>query len=138
MFGQPNIAKLRARGDVSGLMKAMDSRDSSVVVQAIEALGELNSREAAVGLAVKTSSRDQEIRQAAERVFARWGSSPVDACITALGDPNMTARFVAAAALGEFGDPSAIDSLISALEDGSPLVRDRARHSLTQLGHAVD
>lgn len=138
LFGQPNVTKLTARRDTSALMKAMDSRDPNVEVAAIWALGELDYRNASVSLAVKTTARDPDVRAAAAAVLERWGTSPLDECIVALQDANMGARWGAAAALGEFGDPKATGPLIAALDDESPLVRDMARTSLKKLGHPAD
>lgn len=45
-------------------------------------------------------------------------------------------RANAAAALGELGDPEAVEPLIAALDDHSPLVRARAAEALGRLGES--
>ena len=44
----------------------------------------------------------------------------------------------AANALGELGDPRAVEPLIKALEDDDPGVRERAEKALVKLGHEVE
>ncbi len=42
LFGAPNIEKLETKKDVSGLIKALDHKNESIRVQAVEALRKVN------------------------------------------------------------------------------------------------
>ena len=98
LFGPPDVEKLKAKGDVEGLIKALrwsKWQDVSVVHRAAEALGQIG------------------------------GATAIDALIQALECseiPGYYARHTVARALGTIGDPGAVGPLlkrISANDDSS-------------------
>ena len=104
LFGPPNVAKLATKGDVKGLIKALDyQKDNSVRTAAAEALGKIGDVRA------------------------------VDPIIAALRDPKWTVSANAAEALGRIGDPRAVGPLKAALKDGSRDVRQAAAVALAQI-----
>jgi HEAT repeat protein len=109
LLGSPDVAKLKARQDVKGLIKALSHRDGKVREGAALALGGI-----------------RDVRA-------------VDPLVAALGDAeNTDVRRAAARALGEIGDRRAIAPLIARLRDADEYVRERAATALDQVGWQPD
>src|ERR1035437_5475993 len=107
LFGPPNVDKLKAKGDVPGLIKALRyEKDSGVRHDAALALGKIGDARA------------------------------VEPFIAALGDQNGLVRWSAAESLGAFGDARAVEPLIAALNDEESGVRDVAVAILGRIGGA--
>ena len=89
----PNVERLKEKGDVSGLVKALGYKDEAVRREAAKALGEIGD------------------------------AAAVEPLITALRDEDPWARSFAASALGLIGGPAAAEPLVAALRDAvEPLV----------------
>lgn len=112
LFGPPDVKKLREKGDVKGLIKAIgyDKGYSRVSSEAADALSEINDPKA------------------------------LDSLLNALNDSNAKVRASAAYALGNIGDLKSVEPLIVALNDSEPKVCASAAVSLGKLGDlkAVD
>jgi HEAT repeat protein len=101
---RPNVQQLKSKGDVDGLIEALEYQD------------------------------DHNIRLAAATALGRIGDPrAVDPLISALEDQPRV-REVAAMALGEIGDPRAVESLIRALEDADWELRSMIAKSLGKIG----
>ena len=104
-FGPPDIAKLKAKKDIAGLVKVLvHPKDRSLAVPAADALGEIRNPRA------------------------------VPLLITALGDEDWKLRASAAEALGKIGDPRAAQPLIAILVDSQWDVRSAAGKALDKIG----
>jgi len=104
-FGSPNIEKLKAKGDVGGLIKALEYRkDTAVRISAAKALGELKD------------------------------ARTVEPLIAVLKDRDWSVREAAAGALGQLGDSRAVEPLIAVLKDSGKDVHEAAADALKKLG----
>jgi HEAT repeat protein len=74
------------------------------------------------------------MREAAARVLGKVGALAVGPLSAALKDPSAGVREAAAKALGEIGDPGAVEGLSAALTDSSAGVRQSAAKALERIG----
>lgn len=89
LFGPPNIARLKEKGKIKDLIKALDYRkDDKVRRQAVNALSDLRCREAV---------------------------EPISTLLNELSGLNIELSSSCASALGNIGDPVAVKPLIEAL-----------------------
>ncbi|MHB1318327.1 MAG: HEAT repeat domain-containing protein, partial [Anaerolineae bacterium] len=87
LFGPPNIDRLVSHQDIPGLIKATEyERDAAIRLQAVEALGLMPDEQSLAPL------------------------------IRRLLDSELDVRKAAAKALGQIGDPRAIDALAAVVE----------------------
>jgi HEAT repeat protein len=161
LFGPPDVAKLDARGNIDGLVKAAKYRKDPEVAEAarkalerrldaiIEALQSkhlpqlLTSREALV--LIGPPARDRLIfilknghlhrRQDAAYVLGLMGDpEAVGALTLTLHNPDALLRMLCVEALGKIGDPGCVDTLRRAVGDSDPTVAGAARKALKKLG----
>jgi hypothetical protein len=109
LFGPPDVAKLKAHGDIKGLIKAL-------------------------GYGKEQDQKDVDLRLAAAQALGEIGTSAVEPLIGALGDERKLVRFGAVFALGQIGDTRAVDSLAAALKDNDEDVRWLAAVDLGKIG----
>ena len=65
LFGPPNIEKLRAKGNVKGLIKALGyQKDADVRRNAVEALGGIGNARIVEPLIVALKDEDNDVRMA--------------------------------------------------------------------------
>jgi HEAT repeat protein len=108
---EPDVFRLKARGNVKGLIRALKYPKSPLVRKsAATALGDLGDERA------------------------------VEPLIEALQDEDNFVRKMAATACGKLHDRKAVEPLIEALADEDPFVRERAAQALGKIGdsRAVD
>lgn len=170
LFGPPDIAKLKAKRDIAGLVKALvHQKDRSLAVPAADALGEIRDPRAVALLIAALGDKDWKLRAAAAEalgkigdpraaqpliailVDSQWdvrsvanealvriGAGAVEPLVAALKDGGVLGasgvRAYAASALGQIGDPRAVDPLIAALKDETGGVRAFAASALGQIG----
>jgi HEAT repeat protein len=160
LFGPPNVAKLDAKGNIDGLVKAARYKDPVVAEEARKALEsyldkiidrlqtknivQLNtSRDALV--AIGPPARDRLLfilkeghlhrRQDAAYVLGLMKDpAAVGPLCLAMHNPDPLLRVIIVEALGKIGDPAAEDTLRRALGDVDPTVKAAARKSLKQIG----
>lgn len=114
LFGPPEVNKLKARGDVQGLITALDYEKghpmqiSNVRMGAAEALGEIGDTRAVDPLIARLKHND-------------WGM-----------------RLSAAKALGKIGNALAVIPLVATLEDANKNVRRTVVEALDKLGWKPD
>jgi HEAT repeat protein len=83
LFGPPNVEKLKAKGDIKGLIKAMGYKN------------------------------DQQVREAAAEALVAIGAPAVDPLISALSNPTPLIRARAADTLGRIGEQTSDSNLRS-------------------------
>lgn len=107
MFFKPNVKKLKEKGDVKGLIKALRHKDPSIRKDAAKALGDLKANEA------------------------------VEELIDALKDSNTDVRIEVVRALGKIKDEKAINPLIDVVREEKSLdIKLEALRSLKDIGYS--
>jgi hypothetical protein len=142
LFGPPDVEKLKAKGDVAGLIKALAYRkDGQVRRASAEALGRMCAARAVDALIAALRDQSWGVRTAAVTALRKIGDSrAVAPLIASLKDDTDHVRLAATTALGEIGDSRAVDPLIASLKDDSRHVRLAAATALGEIGstRAVD
>jgi HEAT repeat protein len=143
LFGPPDVARLKAKRDVQGLIRALGySADTDVRRAAATALGELGDRRAVepLSLALRNPDWEHDWRDmgAAADALARLGAPSVGPLISALAYHSTVVRVSAAEALGAIGRP-AVGPLVALLGDADLETRETAAQVLTDIGaDAID
>jgi HEAT repeat protein len=162
IFGSPNVEKLKAKGNVEGLIKALGyQKDWRVREAAASALGEIGDARAVESLIAALKDSDADVRQAAagaldkmdwqpdqdENEAAYWvakgewsrcvriGEAAAEPLIAVLKGSGHEAREAAVEALGQLGEP-AVEPLIVALKDDDADVREAVVGVLGEIGDA--
>jgi HEAT repeat protein len=137
LFGPPNIEKMKARGDVEGLVKALDyQKDSGVRRAAALALGDTGDGRSIEPLITALKDRGGAVYEAAAEALGKIGGArAVEPLIAALKDDDPRMRKAAAEALGKIGKPG-VEPLIAALKDDNWRVREAAVKLLGKFGDA--
>jgi HEAT repeat protein len=122
--GPPDVAKLVAKKDVQGLIKALGYQKDpygDMHRAAAKALGEIGDQRAVEPLIVALT--DERVRiTAIEALGAIGDPRAVESLIAALKDPAYYRREAAIKSLGQIGDPRAIEPLVAALGNNSPAI----------------
>jgi HEAT repeat protein len=138
LFGPPDVAKLKAKGDVPGLIKALGyDADPSVRREAAAALGGLGDARAVEPLsaALRNPNWEHDWRDsaAASEALGRLGEPAVGALISAFAYHSKVVRIGAAEALGTIGRP-AVQPLIALLGDPDLETRELSAQVLAAIG----
>jgi HEAT repeat protein len=135
LFGSPNVATLKDRKDVQGLIKALgNQKDLGVRRAAAEALGQIGDAQA-VGPLIAAIKNDARMNYCGSLALNEIRDArAVEALISAIKDADPAARAAAAHALIKFGDTRAIKPLISALGDYDGSVLAYAIRALARIG----
>lgn len=136
LFGPPNVDKLIAKGDVSGLIDALEypvpwrvRRDAAL------ALGAMGGTDAVEPLIAALGDDHASVRLAATEALGKIGApGSVEPLIGALGSRAVEIRKAAADSLGRIGDSRALDPLVACLIDASWSVRRAAAEALGRIG----
>jgi HEAT repeat protein len=136
---KPNVQKLSAKGDVNGLIRALDyQKDWLVCYAAAEALGKLADARATEPLIAALNGKDKYIRKNTAIALGKIGDArAAEPLIAALDDENEEVREAAANALEKIGDARATEPLIAALNGGYRVSRAAAR-ALGKMGWEPD
>jgi HEAT repeat protein len=133
---KPNVKKMKAKGDVEGLIEVFKSKKGYDVKKlTIEALGELKDVRAvepfidALGLDYTYGVYHEYIIEALGKIGDVRAVEPL---IKALENEHFTIADSAAEALAEIGEP-AVEPLIQALKDKNPDIRWGATQALGDL-----
>lgn len=100
------------------LMRVM-AVDKSIRGEAARALGEIKDPKAAIPLCKALRHNDMVYRDKVRNALVSIGGNAVDPLIEALKDKNDLVRKGAVVALGEIGDPKAIEPLVNILAEES-------------------
>jgi len=132
LFGPPNVEKMKAKGDVKGLIKALGyQKDMQVSTAAADALIEM-SAPGFEPLIAALADREWRVRTAAADLLVKIGAPAVEPLVAALKDRNRPGREAVASVLGQIGDVRAVGPLIAAL--GRSPVRTAAVDALVKIG----
>lgn len=135
---KPNIGKMKAKGDVEGLIKALRYKKDWVVgAEATDALIEIvdDRTVGAIEPLIQTLKDECEsVREHAVMVLEEIAQAAVEPLIQAMKDKNMYVRDGAARALGDVGDERAVAPLIQALRDENKDVHCSASVALEKIG----
>lgn len=122
-FGKPKIEKMKSRGDIQGLIKALgyqkDKDSKEIRCAAVKALGELKDAQAVTPLTMTLLNDEHpHVRECAAQALGKLGDvRAVEALITTLEKKieRDYVRCAAAEALGALGDTRAVEPLVSVL-----------------------
>ena len=137
LFGlsESDIAKMAAKRDVKGLLKALAYKDLFVRWRAAEALGKIGDKLAVDGLIVALKDQHKAVRGSAAYALGEIGDKrAADGLVVALKDQEPTVRQRAVDALVKIGDERLMDGLIAALKDQDLTVRTYAADALVKIG----
>lgn len=115
---RPNIEKLEAKRDVSGLIQALQNDDTNIRINAALALGKLKRARAVAPLIDALHDGDEDVRWAAAWALGEIGKPAARPLIHALRDEDGDVRWKAAWALEKIGKV-VVDSLIEAIRTES-------------------
>ena len=115
LFGPPNVEKLRATGDIRGLIKALTDRDPRIRDAARKALITIGSLAVEPLIAALNYESVLVRRNAASALGAIGDRRAVDALVLALKDTDWHVYHHAAVSLGLLHDARAVEPLIMAL-----------------------
>jgi HEAT repeat protein len=133
-FNSPNVVDLKSKGDVGGLIEALNyEKDHNVRLAAASALGKIGDDQAVEPLIDALDDR-REVKEVAILSLGKIGD-PVagDSLVDMLEDKNWEVRSSAAKALGQIGDPHSVEPLIKVLGDRSETIRWVASNALTSI-----
>lgn len=116
--GPPNIEMLQAKGNIRGLLKALQYKKKwQVRATAAEALGELKSQNAIEPLITLLQDNEPQVQIAAIQALGKLGNlQAVQPLLTLLQGNNPDLQNQVVCALGDIGDPRAVEPLIDILE----------------------
>jgi HEAT repeat protein len=160
-FFKPNVEKMKAKGDVEGLIKALGHKGEDVRTDAAKALGDIEDVKAVEALIQALKDTADSVRYEAATALERLGWKPgddtekahyliakrewddlvglggpaVESLIQALKNEDPDVRTEAADALRKIGEP-AVEPLIKALKDENRDVREVAAECLGEIGDA--
>ncbi|NJP07360.1 MAG: hypothetical protein HC837_17920 [Chloroflexaceae bacterium] len=145
LIGVPNIDKLQAKQDISGLIKILtNQKDLEVRQHVIRALAELGDQQAIGPLTELVRDSNPQIREAAVQALGQLGGPrAVEPLITTLHDPQPQVRRSVIEALGNIGDKRAVAPLIAMLEhkkqtNGKSIDTNTIFTALTRIGRSLN
>jgi HEAT repeat protein len=128
---RPNVQRLKAQGDIDGLIEALGYQDDhNIRLAAASALGRIGDTRAAKPLIAALNDRRRIKEVAAQALGEIRDPLAVEPLITLLDDENWEVRSMVAKALGKIGDPRANKPLVNLLKDESENVRWHAMQAL--------
>jgi len=124
LFGRPNVGRLKAKGKIEALYKALISRDDELMEEAGQALVDIGAP--AVGPMLQAAHKHGygfkhgkgDCLLSVVDVLVAIGPPAVEALVSAVDDPTSD-TFVAVSALGRIGDPRGGDALLAVAKDDS-------------------
>jgi len=136
-FIRPNIARLRQRRDIRGLLRALERRDAAVRREAADALAAIADPAATKALCGLGDDPDSGVcsvaRSALDRIAARHGATSLIAALDCDEEPWVQEE--AASALGRLGDEQAVGPLGRMLQRARDADAQRAAvEALGQIG----
>lgn len=106
-FLKPNIPRMKQKNDTTGLINALNHKDSQICTAAAEVLGEIDDIRAIEALIETLKEERSDVRHAAARSLGiRNDLRAIEPLIAALENNNDTFRRLAAETLGKMGRPA--------------------------------
>jgi HEAT repeat protein len=124
------LGKIKDSRAVEPLVDALSDPDETVRKNAVQALVEIGSFPAIEQFITMLGDPSEEVRMLAVRALVEIGAPAVEMLIDSL---KGNVRWYAILALGEIGDPRAVEPLIACLRDTSPFVRQVAANALGKI-----
>jgi len=135
IFGPPNIDRMIADHDFSGLIKALSNKDKSIRQTSATGLGKIADTRAVEPLITLLGDRVLEVREAAVIALGKIGDAhAVESLFASLNDLEWKVSKASVNALGKIGDTRVVNLLINSLKDDELYVRKAAINVLGQLG----
>jgi len=131
LFGPPNIEKMKEKGDVNGLIKALSHENLEIVKDAAAALGQIGDARAVEPLIASLKHFEVEFSLT---TLKQIGEPAVQPLISALKGDDADVRRYVAWTLGKIRDPRYVEPLIAALTDKEVKVRHGAVNGLGMFG----
>lgn len=122
---------------IAAILPFLTTSEPGLMINTIRTLGWLKAQEAVDAISTCLDHADSDVRGEAVKTLGSLGNRSVVPHFTALVSDtgrDKWERVWAVTALGNLGDPQAVDSLIAALSDERPKIRQTAIDSLVQLG----
>jgi hypothetical protein len=112
----PNVEQMTAERNVKGLIKTLSNTNPDLCAAAVKALGQIGDGRAVEPLigVLEDHGRDARARDSATAALSKIGAPAVGRLITELNSLEYAACVCAARALGEIGDPRAVEALAAA------------------------
>ncbi len=131
IFGAPNAARAKAKGDIKALVAMLSyKKDKNVRKEAAEALDQLGWKPTVD----EAGAWYWYAKDALKNVTSEFGSSACEPLLAALQDEQGNIRAQAAETLGKICDRKATPALIAALKDADDKVERNAIRALGELG----
>jgi len=133
--GKPNMHQLALRGDVAGIIDALENYDDYEILQrGISALGDFADSPEAVEMLIRLARRAHNVhRKTAIGTLGRIGGDKViDALLPLLDDPDFTIRQAVIAVMGRCRARAAVPRLIQSLAERND-ERGNAAQALEQI-----
>ncbi len=125
LFGPPNIEKLKEKRDVTGLLKALDHRDTATRLNAEHALNELGTEIAEPLARAALSAWTAKVRHAATEELRKLGKAAVEPIITQAIQEEEEHPIGAMELFGDLGELQSeiVETLIARLKGDDEMVR---------------
>ena len=124
----PNVEKMKAKGDVKGLIKALKNKDVYIRTAAVETLGKIGDSIAVEPLVQPLQNDVPIVREAAVIALGNIkDSSAVEPLIKALNDKREDILNAVARALGKIGDARAVEPLNKAIKDSKAYLKQQEK-----------
>lgn len=120
LFGPPNVDKMRERGDIKGLIQALNHPQvSAAAVAALVQIGGAKVAEQVIARLIDIVDKGQpdQYAEPGRDVLEGIGAPAVDPLIACLRHPHQGVPERAARMLGRIGDPRAVEPLAAMLEE---------------------
>ncbi len=131
IFGAPNAAKAKSKGDIKALVKMLRyKKDKNVRKEAAEALDQLGWKP----MADESGAWYWYAKDNIGSITKEFSSSACKPLLEALEDESESVRAQAAETLGKIGDRQATPALIARLKDKNAEVERNAIRALGELG----
>ena len=134
-MGRPDVVKLAEKGDIEGLIKALEyKKDAEVRFSAAIGLGIFGDERALDPLIKALGDVDNDVRQYATEALGKLRKMAVKPLIKALSHDDLFVRGQAANALGLIGDKRAVKPLEKLVnEDEESAVKVMAKTAILMI-----
>jgi HEAT repeat protein len=122
LFGPPNVEKMRARGDIKGLIQALNHpKVGQAAVAALAQIGGTRVAEQVIAhlIGIVERGEPEEYEEPGRDTLEKIGAAAVDPLIACLKHPHQAVPARAAAMLGRIRDPRAVEPLVAMLGERS-------------------
>jgi HEAT repeat protein len=128
------INGLREQKNVAALGQEIDTQDPKISCEAVRALGQLGPQ-ARPQIEKAMKNPRSEVRREAAAAYPRTSTGPTAPVLAAAArtDPDATVRAVAVTSLGRMRALDEMETLLTAVQDADPMVRQRASDAIGRI-----